>query len=98
MSAFGPISTSCVIGESEAKVYPNPSTGEFTVEIDWNESAVNTKLQIIDLTGKVVHVQEINLKEGVKQIHFNQMNLQSGVYFVVLQQTQLKPLSLVISK
>lgn len=98
MSAFGPISTSCVIGESEAKVYPNPSTGEFTVEIDWNESAVNTKLQIIDLTGKVVHVQGINLKEGVKQIHFNQMNLQSGVYFVVLQQTQLKPLSLVISK
>ncbi|WP_107040339.1 YDG domain-containing protein [Brumimicrobium mesophilum] len=97
MQEFDPISTSCTTGESAAMVYPNPSNGDFTVEVNWSGNSVNTPIHILDLTGKVVLQQEVNLKEGVKQVHFNQKDLQAGTYLIVFTNTDLKPIRMIIT-
>lgn len=96
IEAFDPISVSCVVGENSVVVYPNPSNGEFTLEITWTEKPIKTQLEIIDVTGRTVLSQDIKLEEGVKQIYFNQIDLQSGTYLIVFPNTELKPIRVLI--
>ncbi|MDD2984580.1 MAG: IPT/TIG domain-containing protein [Crocinitomicaceae bacterium] len=102
----GPISVSCQNDKNSMRLFPNPSHGEFTVEISWSKQTTPTQLQIIDLTGKVIHQQDVNLTSGTTQIEINSLNLQTGSYFIHLNSTtnyqttdlNLKPIHLVISK
>lgn len=80
---YDPISISCEGGVNGMTVYPNPSKGEFTVEVTSNENAV-TQLQVIDLTGKIITSQALSLTSGVNQVYFNSYDLTSGVYIVRL--------------
>ncbi|MGB1041438.1 MAG: T9SS type A sorting domain-containing protein, partial [Flavobacteriales bacterium] len=76
--------TSTKIKEVENKypklsVYPNPSNGNFTLSIeDYNHS--NFNLNVIDITGKLVHYQQINSP----LTSINLENLNKGIYFVQL--------------
>lgn len=96
MEVFDAISVSCVVAENQIIAYPNPSKGDFTLEISWNEETVNTQLQITDVTGKVIHLQNVKINEGVKQLYFNQIDLQSGTYLITFLNTELKPIRVVI--
>jgi hypothetical protein len=61
-----------------AVVYPNPTTGLFTIEL--NNGSVKT-IQVMDLTGRIVLA---NTSSNDK-IDFNISNLANGVYFVKVQ-------------
>ena len=64
-------------------VYPNPTTGEFTLSIN-NANFSNITISIVDIHGKVVY-NEMNVtiaQDFIKQI--NVSDLARGVYFVKL--------------
>lgn len=97
---YGPISVNCDNSQNEMNVYPNPSNGDFTVEINWNKPNTSTQIQIIDLTGKIIQEMDLNLNVGTTQVAFNQENLQMGTYLIRIQESNLglKPVRLVIKK
>jgi hypothetical protein len=58
-----------------AKIYPNPSNGNFTLEI--KENAKNSKLEIYNSMGQKLYSQKINTPKTIIN-----SNLKSGIYFV----------------
>jgi len=57
-------------------VGPNPFKNNFTL----NNVAVNDQLEVIDITGKIVHTQTVN-KEGSVKVNLDTQN-PTGIYFV----------------
>ncbi len=98
---YGPISTLCEIESNSMKVYPNPTQGEYQVEINWTETSTNAQLQLLDLTGKVIDEMDVNLNTGTTHLQFNQGNLPMGTYLIRLNNKhniQLTPIRLVIAR
>ncbi len=96
-NVFGPISVPCS-GENEMTVFPNPSNGSFTVEIISPETLADAKLNLTDVTGKVVVSKTVSLTEGKTQITFDGMDLQAGTYLVQLASynKQIKPVKVLV--
>ncbi|MBA3683168.1 MAG: T9SS type A sorting domain-containing protein, partial [Bacteroidetes bacterium] len=59
-------------------VYPNPNSGEFTIELN-NGSVKN--IDIMDLTGRIV----LSSSSNNDKVDFNIKNLANGVYYVRIQ-------------
>ena len=59
-------------------VYPNPTTGEFTIE---SNNTLNKMIEVVDLTGKVVASSTSDLE--VVKININALS--NGVYYVKVQ-------------
>lgn len=59
-------------------VYPNPNTGEFTIELN-NGSIKN--IDVMDLTGRIV----LSNSSNNDKVDFNIKNLANGVYYVRIQ-------------
>ncbi len=81
---YGPISVSCKDLENSMTVFPNPANGAFTVEISSKEDMENAVIQLMDLTGKLVSVNTLNIHEGNNQVLFNSSEIQTGIYMVRL--------------
>ncbi len=64
--------------ENSVKVFPNPSTNEFTIDSGFEKFK---QLELIDEAGKQIHVQAIT--DGDTIIKVNQ-KLKTGVYFIKL--------------
>jgi hypothetical protein len=65
----------------QAKLYPNPNNGSFTLAYDLKKYNAADVL-VYDVTGKVVYKTNLDNLENLKQI--NTSNLQSGIYFIQL--------------
>lgn len=63
---------------SGVKIYPNPTAGLFTVELNGN---VNKAIEVMDVTGRVVLVN--TAKDG--KVNVNISALANGVYYVKIQ-------------
>lgn len=70
------------IGESgavsAARIFPNPGTGRFTVEPNWDNT--NLDVRIINASGKEVYSSKI---DGWNAVQFD-IPLQAGVYLMIL--------------
>lgn len=65
----------------QAKLYPNPNNGSFTLAYDLK--ALNTaNVTIYDISGKLVYRKAIDNLET--RININTMNLNNGIYFIQL--------------
>lgn len=95
--AYGPVSVSCSGAANSILVFPNPSKGDFTVEINSNSNVANAQIQLTDLAGKVISTRALNLHEGNNQVLFSGAELQMGTYIVKLvSESEYKPVKLVI--
>jgi len=65
-------------------LFPNPNTGYFTLQMGVGSSAA-TKVTISDLTGRIVHVENIS---GKTSIVFNLAYLAKGMYFCSVFQAE----------
>ena len=74
----------------EWSIYPNPTTGIFTVDIVDNSKAINRVIQVIDISGKVVY--ETTLTDN-SPLQIDLSELQSGLYMINTQ-NQFKKLIL----
>jgi hypothetical protein len=95
---YGPISVSCSDAENSIIVFPNPTQGNFTVEISSTEIFTNAQLQITDLTGKIIHQRSTNILEGKNQFTFEGLDLQLGTYIINLNSVngKINPVRIVV--
>ncbi len=72
-----------LVAEKGVVVYPNPSNGEFFMEL--LESQEDGIMRIFDATGKVVHTAAIEKHFGAKRMHFDLKSLSRGLYVITIQ-------------
>lgn len=90
-NAFGCSDTSNVIAvfnvsideasvlDSHISVYPNPSDGEFTLNLN-AELSGNLQVSLVDLSGKTVYNEFLGQLNGTYSKTFNLQHLASGIY------------------
>ncbi len=64
-------------------VYPNPTTGKFNLNISALELN-NAELQVIDIVGKVIYTQNVNV-QGSELVTLDLSNNPKGIYFVQIK-------------
>ena len=62
----------------KVKNYPNPFTNKTTIQLSSNSKLV--KIQVFDLMGRVVDVQNINTDSSKKRVQYKAPNLKTGIY------------------
>lgn len=62
-------------------IYPNPSDGEFTVQINSLTNGVY-QVSVVDLVGKELYQQEMNCSSGSNMQKLNLQHLEKGLYLV----------------
>ena len=67
--------------EKMFKVYPNPSNGNFTIEME--NSNDNDHISVLDFSGRKMFTQKIKSGTIKQEIHCE--NLAKGVYFITLE-------------
>ncbi|OGU56105.1 MAG: hypothetical protein A2X64_05450 [Ignavibacteria bacterium GWF2_33_9] len=71
------------LGTLSMKAFPNPSGGDFKLEITSKAQFMNASLNIYDLKGKVVMtIFQGNIEEGQSYYDLNNALLPSGQYFI----------------
>lgn len=67
----------------DVTVYPNPATNYLNVNIS-SEDAQQFKAEVVDMTGKVVYVDQFNHNGGTEYYQIPVNNFAKGVYFLHL--------------
>jgi hypothetical protein len=65
----------------QAQLYPNPTTGLLTIQVQ-NTTTVQTTLEVYDVLGKQIQAEQITLNRGVNTFVRNYSSLSKGVYFI----------------
>lgn len=86
---FGPVSVD-VESVNRISVFPNPSDGQFTVEIPGMESNEELELQVADMTGKIISKRSVSLAEGTNQFMIDGSLMEKGIYLVRLVNADAK--------
>lgn len=96
---YGPISTVCGEGYNAMTVFPNPTKGEFQVEILSTENISKAELRVADLTGKIISTRTLNIVEGNNQVLFDGNDLKMGTYIIQLvsEGNEFKPVKVVVN-
>jgi Pregnancy-associated plasma protein-A/Secretion system C-terminal sorting domain/Fibronectin type III domain len=71
-------------GGLDVSVYPNPSKGAFTIDILNIANEPNADIKIIDVTGKLVYSQSIEIRNGLNSVNMNQQ-LPNGLYQIIVR-------------
>jgi hypothetical protein len=83
--ARGEVVNAGVEVENSFRVYPNPTSGNFTVTFQAVESGATT-IQMLDLSGKVVIERSYNTIEGTNELPVDMLGFAAGAYVLKLQQ------------
>lgn len=96
---YGPISVNCSAQGEGIEVYPNPASQQFTVAIALKDDMPATRIQVLDVSGKIIATQVSDLKAGNSQILFNDLDLPDGAYLiqVISNESHFSPIRLVIA-
>lgn len=66
---------------SDVLVYPNPSSGQFTVQLS-GDALSKAKIVVANLLGQIVAQKEVKLIDGKQTISINISNQASGIYLL----------------
>lgn len=72
------------IDQNSFAIYPNPNTGNFTVQVGQVEGSID--IEITDATGKLIHI--VDTQAAVNQYNISLSNLATGVYLVHVKNGQ----------
>ena len=61
------------------RVYPNPGTGMFTLDY-YIENGSAVDVEVYDVTGRVVHVENLHAEKGIQTTTMNLTHLSKGIY------------------
>lgn len=64
-------------------LYPNPATNRMNIKHDFGKNN-SARVRVVDVTGKVVHNEELGTLSGVQDVQLNLPRIPSGVYVVQL--------------
>ena len=80
---FGPVALDCEENGFEASTLPNPSSDVFWLRIQ-TEFNDNGNLQIKDLNGSVILMEELTLSQGINMFPIRKQ-LTPGMYLIEVQ-------------
>jgi hypothetical protein len=67
----------------EAMIYPNPSNGDFTVQVKTKTEAEKGLVQLLGLNGKILFSQKVTLQKNTGLLtRIPAIGLASGIYMV----------------
>jgi hypothetical protein len=69
---------------TQVHIYPNPATGELTIEFE-KQQTTGTTIELFDISGKVVYTTTINPGETQHQINLS--SFEEGLYFIRISNT-----------
>ena len=92
---FGPISANCSELVNNAFAYPNPSNGQFVVEISSETADGDVLLLLTDANGRLVDQRFEHFTKGTTSLHY-QINVEKGIYILRIQDKNgnFKPLKI----
>jgi len=76
-----PVESQTTENPSSLRLYPNPSTGSFTVEYKSAKSG-KVHLKVVDMGGKQVFTAKEAVIQGTNTYHLNLNKLASGIYIL----------------
>lgn len=79
--------TNTLMKDLELRILPNPSQGDFRVEINYPGLAETVRLSLLDAQGRLVKTLETTLKQGRSSVFFESLHLPEGIYQLQLQTT-----------
>jgi len=80
---FGPVSSVCDTPvEAKISAFPNPVENVLRVALDGNAEESDVTVELVDLFGRVVSTQMVNLVNGVTLTQFDTEALLSGTYMI----------------
>jgi hypothetical protein len=80
----GSTSTDEIIEESRIDIFPNPVVHNSVLSIKIDSGLEPQRVDIYDLSGKIVYTQKLNSSKKVKRWNFALPNLSNGTYIVSL--------------
>jgi hypothetical protein len=92
------VSSDCS-SNSGINVYPNPTQGNFVLEIN-SETAFEGTAVVYDLNGKALVQREINASKGISLVYFDGDHLANGTYILKIEgenKGQFQPVKLVVN-
>lgn len=69
---------------AEVLVYPNPSKGQFTVQLN-GAKAAKANIVVTNMVGQIVAQKEVKLVDGNQSVAFNMSNQAGGVYLLKVE-------------
>ena len=78
---YDPIHARCADQDDVLTVYPNPTDGDFNVELNTN-IAGNATLKLLNANNEVLKAESIDVANGTNQIQFSGVDLSNGMYFL----------------
>jgi hypothetical protein len=86
-TVYGPWATEC-FEKNGITVYPNPTAGKFVISISSEEDQKDAILEIMDLSGKIISSEEVQIESGATEIYRDFSDLNAGTYLVVVRTTK----------
>lgn len=78
-------------------MYPNPATDKVTLLLDYPKNDV-MNIELVNLSGQIVHREQLNLSAGINQKTIDVNHLQSGIYLLSLVNNDFKSTQKLIIK
>ena len=89
LKTYDVINVSCSQTSSgQFSIFPNPSSGSFTLSLNNSKFTGNATLKIIDLKGTAVYLEEININKGINLFLVHEETLSPGIYSINIQDDQ----------
>jgi hypothetical protein len=76
------ISASCNSSTFEVSLHPNPTNGLFTVLVQSEEMIKNAEIVLVDLTGKIIQRNIIDIQKGQNEFYQDASHLNAGSYLL----------------
>jgi hypothetical protein len=86
-TVYGPWATECS-EKNGITVYPNPTAGKFVISISSEEDQKDAILEIMDLSGKIISSEEVQIESGTTEIYRDLSDLNAGTYLVIVRTTK----------
>lgn len=78
---YDPIHASCAERDALVSVYPNPTAGDFNVELNASTTG-NALFTLVNANNEVLQSHSIDVSNGINQIHISGAELSHGMYYL----------------
>ena len=81
---LGPIAVICENAPVDGySVYPNPANGLLDIDLELeNYQGDDVSIEVIDINGKIIQLQQVQLNRGYNHLEVDLSNIPSGVYMI----------------